>query len=107
VAFSSGNVLPFVPVASGGVSEESNPVPVGEYALSCLGRERIFEYFSAQNKTPLLIYRLNYAVDFRYGIMVEIAGSVLNGEPIDLSTHNVNLIWQGDANEFAIRSLLH
>ncbi len=67
VAFSSGNVLPFVPISNGGVSEERTPEPVGEYAQSCLGRERIFEYFSKKNGTPTLIYRLNYAVDFRYG----------------------------------------
>lgn len=107
VAFSSGNVLPFVPVTSGGVSEESSPEPIGEYAQSCLGRERIFEYFSQKNNTPMLIYRLNYAVDFRYGILVELAKSVLSGKEIDLRTENVNVIWQGDANEIAIRSLLH
>jgi nucleoside-diphosphate-sugar epimerase len=107
VAFSSGNVLPFVPVTSGGVSEETAPEPIGEYAQSCLGRERIFEYFSQKNNTPMLIYRLNYAVDFRYGVMVELAKSVLSGKPIDLRTENVNVIWQGDANEIAIRSLLH
>lgn len=107
VAFSSGNVLPFVPVTSGGVSEETAPEPIGEYAQSCLGRERIFEYFSKKNNTPLLIYRLNYAVDFRYGVIMEIAKSVLSGKPIDLRTENVNVIWQGDANEVAIRSLLH
>lgn len=107
VAFSSGNVLPFVPVTSGGVSEETTPEPIGEYAQSCLGRERIFEYFSKKNNTPLLIYRLNYAVDFRYGVIMEIAKSVLSGKPIDLRTENVNVIWQGDANEIAIRSLLH
>ncbi|MFA4870418.1 MAG: NAD-dependent epimerase/dehydratase family protein [Pedobacter sp.] len=107
VAFSSGNVLPFVPVTSGGVSEETAPEPIGEYAQSCLGRERIFEYFSQKNNTPMLIYRLNYAVDFRYGVMLELAKSVLSGKPIDLRTENVNVIWQGDANEIAIRSLLH
>jgi hypothetical protein len=107
VAFSSGNVLPFVPVTSGGVSEETSPEPIGEYAQSCLGRERIFEYFSQKNNTPTLIYRLNYAVDFRYGVLVEIAKSVLSRKPIDLRTENVNVIWQGDANEIAIRSLLH
>jgi uncharacterized protein YbjT (DUF2867 family) len=107
VAFSSGNVLPFVPVTSGGVSEESSPEPIGEYAQSCLGRERIFEYFSQKNNTPMLIYRLNYAVDFRYGVLVELAKSVLSGKEIDLHTENVNVIWQGDANEIAIRSLLH
>lgn len=107
VAFSSGNVLPFVPVTSGGVSEESVPEPIGEYAQSCLGRERVFEYFSQKNNTPILIYRLNYAVDFRYGVIMEIAKSVLNEKDIDLRTENVNVIWQGDANEIAIRSLLH
>ncbi len=107
VAFSSGNVLPFVPVTAGGVSEEATPEPIGEYAQSCLGRERVFEYFSKKNGTPMLIYRLNYAVDFRYGVMMEIAKSVLSGKPIDLRTENVNVIWQGDANEIAIRSLLH
>ncbi len=107
VAFSSGNVLPFVKVTSGGVSEETVPEPIGEYAQSTLGRERIFEYFSKKNHTPTLIYRLNYAVDFRYGVMMEIAKSVLQGKEIDLRTENVNVIWQGDANEVAIRSLLH
>src|SRR5690606_19487884 len=107
VAFSSGNVLPFVPVTSGGVSEERTPEPIGEYAQSCLGRERIFQYFSEKNGTPLLIYRLNYAVDFRYGVVLEVAKSVLNEKPVDLRTENVNVIWQGDANEIAIRSLLH
>ncbi|RKD12789.1 epimerase [Pelobium manganitolerans] len=107
VAFSSGNVLPFVKVTSGGVSEETAPEPIGEYAQSCLGRERIFEYFSRKNQTPTLIYRLNYAVDFRYGVLMEIAKSVLSGKEIDLRTENVNVIWQGDANEIAIRSLLH
>lgn len=107
VVFSSGNVLPFVPVTSGGVSEETTPEPIGEYAQSCLGRERVFEYFSKKNSTPMLIYRLNYAVDFRYGVIMEIAKSVLSERPIDLRTENVNVIWQGDANEIAIRSLLH
>lgn len=107
VAFSSGNVLPFVPVTSGGVAENVTPEPIGEYAQSCLGRERIFEYFAKQNQTPILIYRLNYAVDFRYGVVMEIAKSVLNEKEIDLTTENVNVIWQGDANEIALRSLLH
>jgi len=107
VAFSSGNVLPFVPVQDGGVSEEYGPEPIGEYAQSCLGRERIFEYFAKKQQTPVLIYRLNYAVDFRYGVLVEIAKAVNEQRPIDLSTQNVNVIWQGDANEIALRSLLH
>ncbi|GAB3666791.1 NAD-dependent epimerase/dehydratase family protein [Echinicola sediminis] len=107
VAFSSGNVLPFVKLNEGGVDEEIIPAPIGEYAQSCLGRERIFQYFSKKNHTPMLIYRLNYAVDFRYGVLMEIAKSVLEGKPIDLRTENVNVIWQGDANEIALRSLLH
>lgn len=107
VAFSSGNVLPFVPLDQGGVDEDSRPEPIGEYAQSCLGRERLFEYFSKINGTKVLIYRLNYAVDFRYGVLMEIGKSVLKNIPIDLSSENVNVIWQGDANEIAIRSLLH
>lgn len=107
VAFSSGNVLPFVKVNEGGVDEDVAPQPIGEYAQSCLGRERIFQYFSKKNGTPTLIYRLNYAVDFRYGVIMEIAKSVLSESPIDLRTENVNVIWQGDANEIAIRALLH
>jgi nucleoside-diphosphate-sugar epimerase len=107
VAFSSGNVLPFVPVTSGGASEDSAPDPLGEYAQSCLGRERIFEYFSRKYQTPTLIYRLNYAVDFRYGVVMELAKSVRDGKAIDLRTENVNVIWQGDANEIALRALLH
>lgn len=107
VAFSSGNVLPFVPISDAGVSEETSPEPIGEYAQSCLGRERIFEYFSKKNGTPTLIYRLNYAVDFRYGVLVEIAKNVKAQQPIDLTSENVNVIWQGDANEIALRALLH
>lgn len=107
VAFSTGNVYPFTEINSGGLSEETAPSPVGEYGQSCLGRERIFQYFSDKNNTPVLIYRLNYAIDFRYGILLEIANSIYNGKEIDLQTGNVNVIWQGDANEIAIRSLLH
>ena len=107
VAFSTGNVYPFVPVTSGGCSEEQAPSPVGEYGQSCLGRERIFQYFSDKYNIPTLIYRLNYAIDFRYGILLEIAKSVRNEKPIDLTSGNAHVIWQGDANEIAIRSLRH
>ncbi len=107
VAFSSGNVLPFVDVRSGGVDETVTPEPIGEYAQSTLGRERIFTYFSKKNNTPTLLYRLNYAVDFRYGVVREIAKQVYNHQPIDIRTNNVNVIWQSDANEIAIRCLLH
>lgn len=107
VAFSTGNVYPFAPLHKGGLDESVTPEPVGEYGQSCLGRERIFQYFSEKNNTPTLIYRLNYAVDFRYGVVMEIAKSVWEGKTIDLSSGNVNVIWQGDANEIAIRSLRH
>lgn len=107
VAFSTGNIYPFTPVSSGGLSEEHLPAPVGEYGQSCLGRERVFQYFSERYDIPTLIYRLNYAIDLRYGVMLEIAKSVNEGRAIDLTTGNVNVIWQGDANEIAIRSLLH
>lgn len=107
VAFSTGNVYPFTSVNSGGLSEEHLPAPVGEYGQSCLGRERVFQYFSERYQIPTLIYRLNYAIDLRYGVMLEIAKSVNEGRAIDLTTGNVNVIWQGDANEIAIRSLLH
>jgi hypothetical protein len=107
VVFSTGNVYPFTPVSYNGCSEDVKPNPIGEYAQSCLGRERIFTYFSLKNHTPVLIYRLNYAIDLRYGVLLEIAQSVYQGKPIDLTTGSVNVIWQGDASEYALRSLLH
>ncbi|MBM6995242.1 NAD(P)-dependent oxidoreductase [Paenibacillus sp. DXFW5] len=107
VAFSSGNIYPLTAVTQGGASEETAPAPIGEYAQSCLGRERVFEYFSCKNGTPLVNFRLNYAIDLRYGILLEVAKAVKEREPIDLNMGLVNVIWQGDANEMAIRSLLH
>jgi nucleoside-diphosphate-sugar epimerase len=107
VAFSTGNVYPFSPVANGGVSEDQPTGPVGEYGQSCLGRERVFQYFSTRYNIPTLIYRLNYAIDLRYGVLLEVAKAVAEQKPIDLTTGFVNVIWQGDANEIAIRSLLH
>ncbi len=107
VAFSSGNIYPLTAVTQGGASEETAPAPIGEYAQSCLGRERVFEYFSRKNGTPLVNFRLNYAIDLRYGILLEVAKAVKEREPIDLNMGLVNVIWQGDANEMAIRSLLH
>lgn len=105
VAFSTGNVYPLIEVRSGG-SKETDPVgPVGEYAQSCLGRERIFEYISHSYGTQVLLYRLNYAVELRYGTLVDIAQAISDGEPIDVSMGHLNLIWQGDANEIALRSL--
>lgn len=107
VVFSSGNIYPYVPVFSGGATEDTPPGPLGEYAQSCLGRERIFEHFSRKYEIPMLIYRLNYAVEMRYGNLLEIARSVYQKKTIDLKMGHMNIIWQGDANEIAIRSLLH
>ncbi len=107
VVFSSGNIYPLSPVTNGGSSEDTATSPVGEYAQSCLGRERMFQYFSQKNHTPMLLYRLNYANDVSYGILLEIARSVFEEKEIDLCMGNVNVIWQGDANEIALRSLLH
>lgn len=107
VVYSTGNVYPFTPVISGGADEDMDAAPIGEYGQSCLGRERVFQYFSEKYKTPLLIYRLNYANDLRYGVLSEIAKAVRRRQPIDLSMGHVNIIWQGDANEIALRSLHH
>ncbi|PAV31248.1 epimerase [Virgibacillus profundi] len=107
VAFSTGNVYPLTNVLSNECSEDTAVNPVGEYAQSCLGRERVLTYFSHKNKTPMVLFRLNYAIDLRYGVLLEIAKSVNEGQEIDLTMGKVNVIWQGDANEYAVRSLLH
>jgi dTDP-4-dehydrorhamnose reductase len=105
VVFSTGNVYPLVPATSGGSREEDVPLPVGEYAQSCLGRERVVEFVSHERGTPTLIYRLNYAVDLRYGTLVDIARKVFANAPVDLTVGYFNAIWQGDANSYAFRSL--
>ena len=105
VVFSTGNVYPFVPVSSRGSSESDPPAPRGEYAQSCLGRERVFEYYSREHGTPALLFRLNYAVDLRYGVLVDIARAVKAGRPVDRTISHFNAIWQGDANSYALRSL--
>ena len=104
-AFSTGNVYPLVPVTSGGCAETDPVGPVGEYAMSCLGRERAFEYYSKQHNVPVSIMRLNYACELRYGVLVDMAQKVLTGEPIDLAMGSFNTIWQGDANAMSIASL--
>jgi len=107
VAFSTGCVYPLVPVESGGSVETDQPVAIGEYAQSCLGRERMFEYGSIKNKTEVALIRLNYSVEMRYGVLVDIALKVKNTQPVDLAMGFFNVIWQGDMNNFVLRSLEH
>ena len=105
VAFSTGNVYPLVPATSGGARESDPASPVGEYANSCLGRERVLEYFSGRHSSAIAIVRLNYAIALRYGVLTDIALRVHRGEPVDLRMGYVNVIWQGDANRAAIECL--
>jgi nucleoside-diphosphate-sugar epimerase len=105
VLFSSGNVYPFTPVIHGGCSENTPPAPVGEYAQSVLGRERVFEHFAGQFNVPGVLFRLNYAVELCYGVLLDVARQVWAGGPIDLSTGHFNCIWQGDANAYALCAL--
>ena len=107
VAFSTGNVYSFREVSSGGAVESDTPAPVGEYAQSCLGRERVFEYYSGRDGSPCLLFRLNYAVDLRYGVVVDIARKVYTGAPVEVGVPAFNVIWQRDANSYALRSLEH
>ncbi|MET9063667.1 NAD-dependent epimerase/dehydratase family protein [Streptosporangium sandarakinum] len=104
-ALSTGNVYPLVPVTGGGSTEDSPEGPVGEYAMSCLGRERVLTHFSETHGTPMSLIRLNYAVELRYGVLVDLAQRILAGEPVDLATGQVNVVWQGYANEVTLRSL--
>jgi nucleoside-diphosphate-sugar epimerase len=107
VVFSTGCVYNLVSHESGGSKETDDPQPVGEYANSCLGRERVFEYYSKLNDTPMLQFRLNYAIDLRYGVLLDIGRAVYEGEEIDITVDEVNIIWQGDANNRALLSLAY
>jgi nucleoside-diphosphate-sugar epimerase len=107
VSFSSGNIYARVPVTSGGSVETDEPAPVGEYAMSVLGRERMFEYFSQAQSTPMAILRLNYATELRYGVLVDLARMVWNNEVIDLAMGHVNVIWQAEANAMSLQMLEH
>ncbi len=107
VAFSTGNVYGYTPIQGGG-SVETDPLePVGEYAMSCLGRERILEYFSQDLRIPTALIRLNYATEMRYGVLVDLARKVIAGEAIDLTTGYFNVIWQADANAMSLRAFDH
>ena len=105
VAFSTGCVYPLVDAASGGCTEETAPEPIGEYSQSCLGRERILQYEARRNGTPMLLFRLNYAIDLRYGVLHDIAMPIWRGEKVNNSVSHFNAIWQGNANEAALRAL--
>ena len=107
VAFSSGNVYALVPAESGGSRETDIPCPVGDYATTVLGRERIFEYYSRALNTPTALMRLYYAQETRYGVLVDMARRVWNEQPIDVSMGYVNVIWQGDANAMILRAFDH
>ena len=105
VAFSTGNVYPLMPSASGGASEDDPVGPVGEYASSALGRERVIEFYSGRYGIPASIIRLNYAIDLRYGVLADIALRIWHEEPVPVAMGYVNVIWQGDASRIAIESL--
>jgi nucleoside-diphosphate-sugar epimerase len=105
VVFSTGNIYPMVPIDSGGSLESDSPAAHGEYAQSALGRERLAEYFSREFGTRCLLFRLNYAVDLRYGVLVDIARQVYEKRAVDITVPRLNAIWQGDANSYGLRSL--
>ena len=105
VAFSTGNVYPLRGVLGGGATEATKPQPLGEYAASCLGRERVFEYYASEESTHVAIMRLNYANDLRYGVLADLAMRIKGDRLVPLAMGYVNVIWQGDANRIALEML--
>ncbi len=106
-AFSTACVYPFVDITGQGAREDLVLNPPGEYANSCVGRERMFEHFSHANGTKVSLIRLSYAIDMRYGVLHDVASAVLAGEPVQIDSGHCNVVWQGDANDIALQSLAY
>ena len=107
VVFSTGNVYPLTSASAGGAREADATAPVGEYAQTCVGRERVFEHFAAARGTRVAIMRLNYAIALRYGVLTDLALKAATGEAVPVAMGHVNVIWQGDANCAALELLPH